>query len=58
MKKLLPVVQWHGKRLTKTIDQRIGSETSAVVDGTRCDAKRCVMSLTRISRLVVLESHP
>ncbi|KAH4004636.1 hypothetical protein HBH98_034170 [Parastagonospora nodorum] len=32
MKKLLPVVQRHGKRLTETIDQRIGSESSAVVE--------------------------
>lgn len=58
MKKLLPVVQRHGKRLTETIDQRIGSETSAVVEGTRCAAKRHVLSLTVTSRFVVLESHP
>ncbi|CZS91639.1 hypothetical protein WAI453_011830 [Rhynchosporium graminicola] len=32
MKKLLPVVQWHGKHLTETIDQRIGAEKSAVVE--------------------------
>jgi hypothetical protein len=40
IKKLLPVVQRHGKRLTNTIDQRIGSETSAVVEGMRCAVKR------------------
>ncbi|KAL6159742.1 hypothetical protein ACJQWK_05848 [Exserohilum turcicum] len=32
MKKLLPVVQSHGKYLMKTIDQSIGSDESAVVE--------------------------
>ncbi|KAL2061357.1 hypothetical protein VTL71DRAFT_7630 [Oculimacula yallundae] len=32
MKKLLPVVQWHGKHLTNTIDERIGAEKSSVVE--------------------------
>ncbi|KAF2247316.1 cytochrome P450 [Trematosphaeria pertusa] len=32
VKKLLPVVQLHGRCLTKTIDQRIGCDVSAVVE--------------------------
>lgn len=58
MKKLLPVVQWHGKCLTKTIDERIGAERSAVVEGTCYSAKKRGLSLIVTSRLVVLESHP
>ena len=39
MKKLLPVVQRHGKDLTKTIDERIGAERSAVLEGMSCASK-------------------
>lgn len=34
MKKLVPVVQSHGKHLTNAIDQRIGTNESAIIEGT------------------------
>ena len=43
MKKLLPVIQSHGKVLTKTIDEQIGSNDSAVIEG------KCIKTWTYTS---------
>jgi hypothetical protein len=44
MKKLLPVVQRHGEFLTKTIDERITTEKSAVIEGKSYLALKCVVA--------------